>query len=119
MHNKAKQTQDNDHWREYKNYRATLNSKIDNQKQDYIKKKLDSSEDRWKTLNDINNKTTFTSPRSIIYKDSIITNIQEICNMANNYYISSIRKLRENIPKTAVTPIDIIKRIYPRSKITL
>ena len=39
--------------------------------------------------------------------------------MANSYYISSIRKLRENIPKTAVTPIDIIKRIYPRSKVTL
>ena len=39
--------------------------------------------------------------------------------MANNYYISSIRKLRENIPKTAVTPIDIIKKIYPRSKVTL
>merc|ERR1712240_568177 len=119
MHTKAKQTQENEHWREYKNYRATLNSKIDKQKQNYIKKKLDSSEDRLKTLNDINNKTTFTSPRSIIYKDSIITNIQEICNMANNYYISSIRKIRENIPQTAVTPIDIIKRIYPRSKVTL
>jgi len=39
--------------------------------------------------------------------------------MANSYYISSIRKLRENIPKTAVTPIYIIKRIYPRSKVTL
>ena len=39
--------------------------------------------------------------------------------MTNNYYISSIRKLTENIPNTAVTPIDIIKRIYPRSKVTL
>ena len=45
MHNKAKLTQDNDHWREYKNYRATINKKIDNQKQEYIKKKLDNSED--------------------------------------------------------------------------
>merc|ERR1712240_317861 len=119
MHNKAKQTQDNDHWREYKNYRATLNKKIDKQKQDYIKKKLDNSEDRWKTLNNINNKKTFTSPRSIIHKETIITNIKEICNLANNYYISLIRKLRENIPKISVTPIDIIKKIYPRSKVTL
>merc|ERR1711873_25446 len=79
----------------------------------------DNSEDRWKTLNEISNKTTFTSPRSIIYKDSIITNIQEICNIANDYYISSIKKLRDNIPQTSVTPIDIIKRIYPRSQATL
>merc|ERR1712240_944761 len=113
MHNKAKQTQQNDDWREYKNYRATINKQIDRQKQEYINKKLDNSEDRWKTLNEINNKTTFTSPRSIIYKDTIITNIQEICNMANDYYITSIKKLRDNIPQTSVTPIDIIKRIYP------
>merc|ERR1712240_891276 len=119
MHKKAKQTQQNDDWREYKNYRATINKQIDRQKQEYINKKLDNSEDRWKTLNEINNKSTFTSPRSIIYKDSIITNIQEICNIANNYYISSIKKLRDNIPLTSVTPIDIIKRIYPRSQATL
>ena len=119
MHTKAKQTQEDKHWREYKNYKATLNKKIDKQKQDYIKKKLDNSEDRWKTLNDINNKNTFTSPRSIIHKETIITNLKEICNLANNYYINSIRKLRENIPKITVTPIDIIKKIYPRSKVTL
>merc|ERR1712240_744109 len=119
MHTKAKQTQEDEHWREYKNYKATLNKKIDKQKQDYIKKKLDNSEDRWKTLNDINNKNTFTSPRSIIHKETIITNLKEICNLANNYYINSIRKLRENIPKITVTPINIIKKIYPRSKVTL
>merc|ERR1712240_629180 len=119
MHKKAKQTQENDNWREYKNYRATINKQIDGQKQEYINKKLDNSKDRWKTVNEINNKTTFTSPRSIIYKDSIITNIQEICNIANDYYISSIKKLRDNIPQTSVTPIDIIKRIYSRSQATL
>merc|ERR1711955_165120 len=107
MHKKAKQTQENYDWREYKNYRATIN------------KKLDNSKDRWKTLNEINNKSTFTSPRSIIHKDSIITNIQEICNIANDYYINSIKKLRDNLPQTNVTPIDILKRIYPRSQATL
>merc|ERR1712243_128683 len=119
MHNKAKQTQDNDDWREYKNYRAAINKQIDRQKQEYINKKLNNSEDRWKTLNEINNKSTFTSPRNIIHKDSIITNIQEICNIANDYYISSIKKLRDNIPQTNVTPIDILMKIYKRSQTTL
>merc|ERR1712240_73174 len=84
-----------------------------------INKKLNSSEDRWKTLNEINNKSTFTSPRSIIHNDAIITNIQEICNIANEYYINSIKTLREKIPQTNVTPIDILKKIYKRSQTML
>merc|ERR1712243_510272 len=98
---------------------GTINKQIDRQKQEYINKKLDNSKDRWKTLNEINNKSTFTSPRSIIHKDSIITNIQEICNIANDYYISSFKKLRDNIPQTNVTPIDILKKIYQQSQATL
>merc|ERR1712240_335583 len=119
MHNKAKQTQQDEDWREYKNQRATINKQVDKQKQEYITKKLNNSENRWKTLNDINNKPTFTSPRSIIHKDAITTNIQEICNIANNYYINSIKTLRETIPQTTVTPIDILKKIYKRSQTTL
>merc|ERR1711954_230420 len=99
IHNKAKQTQQDDDWREYKNQRATINKQVDNQKQEYITKRLNNSENRWKTLNDINNKSTFESPRSIIHKDAITTNIQEICNIANNYYINSIKTLRENSSK--------------------
>merc|ERR1712240_244139 len=82
IHNKTKRTQHDDDWREYKNQRATINKKVDKQKQEYITKKLNNSENRWKTLNEINNKTTFESPRSIIHKDAITTNIQEICNIA-------------------------------------
>merc|ERR1712243_133998 len=106
IHNKAKQTQQDDDWREYKNQRATINKQVDNQKQEYITKKL-------------NNKSTFESPRSIIHKDAITTNIQEICNIANNYYINSIKTLRERIPQTAVTPIDILKKIYKRQQTIL
>merc|ERR1712240_982285 len=105
--------------REYKNQRAIINKQVDKQKQEYITNKLNNSENRWKTLNDINNKSTFASPRSIIHKDAITTNIQEICNIANNYYINSIKTLRERIPQTTVTPIDILKKIYKRQQSTL
>ena len=96
-----------------------LNKKINKQKQDYINKKLDNSGDRWKTLKELNNTKTFTSPRSIINKEEIITNIKEICNIANNHYINSIRTLREKIPKITTTPIEILKKIYPRVEATL
>merc|ERR1711889_34457 len=38
---------------------------------------------------------------------------------ANDYYINSIKKLRDTIPQTNVTPIDILKKIYKRSQTTL
>ena len=66
-----------------------------------------------------NNTKTFTSPRSIINKEEIITNIKDICNIANNHFINSIRKLRDNIPKITTTPVEILKKIYPRVETTL
>merc|ERR1712240_586638 len=113
LHTKAKQTQDANDWKEYKNNKATLNKKINKQKTEYINKKLDQSIDRWKTLKEINNTKSFRSPRSITNKDEITSNIKEICNIANNFYINSIRKLRENIPKIMTTPVEILKKIYP------
>jgi len=38
MHTRAKQTQENDHWRVYKNQKAILNKNINKQKQEYIKR---------------------------------------------------------------------------------
>merc|ERR1712240_198451 len=74
LHTKAKQTQDANDWKEYKNNKATLNKKISKQKTEYINKKLEKSSDRWKTLKEINNTKSFTSPRSITNKDKITTN---------------------------------------------
>merc|ERR1712240_72218 len=103
----------------YKNKKATLNKKINKLKTEYINKKLDKSSHRWKTLKEINNTKSFTSPRSITHKDEITTNIREICNIANNYYIESFRIRRENIPSITTTPIEILKKIYPRVETTL
>ena len=44
MHNEAKQTQQDEDWREYRNHRAVINKQIDKQKQEYINKKLNNSE---------------------------------------------------------------------------
>merc|ERR1712240_697918 len=85
------------------------NKKTNKQKTEYINKKLDKSSDQWKTLIEIINTKSFTSPRSITNKDEITTNIKEICNIDNNFYINSIKKLRENIPKIMTSPVEILK----------
>merc|ERR1711947_2822 len=67
---------------------------------------------RGKTLQDINNTKGITTPRNIIHNNKIYNNIQHISEIANNYYIDSIKNIRNNtIP---VSPIDILKNIYPR-----
>ena len=52
---RAKHIGDKTDWTEYKNNKATLNKEIQTNKTNYINKKLNSSTDRWRTLQDINN----------------------------------------------------------------
>ena len=81
----------------------------------YIANKLNSANDRWKALKDLNNKNQITAPRNIIKDDKIYNNPNDICNIANNYYIDTIKKLREQIPNIPVKPVDVLKQIYPRN----
>ena len=57
-----------------------------------------------------------TTPRNIIHKDVIYNNPQKICNIANKYYINTIREFWNKIPNIPVTPIEILKNIYPRAQ---
>ena len=118
LHIRAKHTGDTTDWTEYKNVKSTINKQITQNKTKYINKKLDNSKHRWKTIQDINNTKGITTPRSIIHNNKIYNNTQQICNIANNYYIDSIQKIRDNIPQVPVSPIDILKNIYPRSQNT-
>merc|ERR1712240_226133 len=116
LHTKAKQTQDTNHWNEYKNNKATLNKKINKQTTEYINKKLDKSSNRWKTLKEINNTKSFTSPRSITNKEKITTNIKEICNIANNFDINSIKKTKRKHTKHNDNTSRNLKKDLPKSQ---
>ena len=113
LHIRAKHTGDTTDWTEYKNNKATINKEISTNKTNYINKKLNNSTDRWKTLQDINNTKGITTPRNIIHNNKIYNNIQQICEIANNHNIDSIKTLRDNIPHIPVSPIDILKTYTP------
>ena len=55
------------------------------------------------------------SPRNIIKNNKIYNNPKHICNIANNFYINTIKKIREEIPDIPVKPIEVLKQIYPRN----
>merc|ERR1711954_500391 len=108
---RAKHTGNTTHWTEYKNNKPIVNKEITLNKTNYINKKLDNSTDRWKTLQNINNTKGITTPRNMIHNNKIYNNIQQICDIANNYYIDSIQKLRDNICQVPIYSIDILKNI--------
>ena len=55
LYNKAKQTKCNEDWLKYKNTKTSVNKEISQLRKKYITDKLDSSNDRWKTVKDLNN----------------------------------------------------------------
>merc|ERR1712240_255237 len=115
LYNKAKSTKNNEDWLNYKDKKARINKDAANQRKKYIANKLNSANDRWKTLKDLNNKNPITTPRNIMEGNKIYNNPKDICNIANNYYIDTIKKLREQIPNNPVKPVDVLKEIYPRN----
>merc|ERR1712240_978051 len=115
LYNKAKSTKNNEDWLNCKNKKARLNKDAAQQRKKYIANKLNSANDRWKTLKDLNNKNPITTPRNIMEGNKIYNNPKDICNIANNYYIDTIKKLREQIPNIPVKPVEVLKQIYPRN----
>ena len=115
LYNKARKTKCNEDWLKYKNTKARLNKEISQQKKKHISNKLNNSNDRWKTLKELNNTNSITTPRNIIKNNKIYNNPKDICNIANNYYINTIKKLREQIPNIPVKPVEVLKQIYPRN----
>ena len=109
LHIRAKHTKDNTDWTEYKNLKATLNKEIHTNKTNYINKRLDDSNDRWSTLQDINNTKGVTTPRNIIHNNKIFNYIQDICNIANDHYIDQGAAVRPfldqiNTRRSVMTP---------------
>merc|ERR1711867_387068 len=111
----AKLSRDDNDWLNYKNTKSIVNKEISQNKTKFINNKLNNSNDRWSTIKNINNNNPPSTPRSISHNDKIINNPQTIADIANHYYIDTIAKLRNNIPKIPITPIEILKNIYPRN----
>ena len=75
LHIKAKKTKDIEDWNKYKNTKATINKLVSQHKTKYITRKLDDSEDWWKTIQDLNNKGATTTPRNIIHVNAIYSDV--------------------------------------------
>merc|ERR1712240_451284 len=54
-------------------------------------------------------------PRLILHDGNLVTSIRKIVNIANNFFIDKIRKIRESFPiNNNVTPLEILQNLVPK-----
>ena len=99
-------------------YRHQLNiNKYDDQNLDniengnYINDKI-----MWKNFKTITNNNKQVPPRNINHNGKFITSIKDICDIANQFYIDKIKKIRDNFTiNNKINPINILSSLIKRN----
>ena len=103
--NQAIVNNDQNTWRELKNFRNNLNKNIDFHKSQYIENKLKNKSTQWKFVKQFNGVNKQQIPNNITFKGKQVTSPKEIAKIANNFFVDKFLKIRENFTKTDVDPI--------------
>merc|ERR1712240_205865 len=105
---------DNDSWRQFRTNRNILDKNINKIKQDYLKNKFIETNDRWKMIKDYNGNNRTHPPSCIIHNGHSITSPKEISNIALNFFVEKVTKIRKSFSKNAVGPIQLLSSLIPR-----
>merc|ERR1712240_403560 len=106
---------DNDSWRQFRTNRNILDKNINKIKQDYLKNKFIETNDRWKMIKDYNGNNRTHPPSCIIHNGHSITSPKEISNIALNFFVEKVTKIRESFSKNPVGPIQLLSSLIPRN----
>ena len=80
-------------WNEHKNFKATLDKDIAARQSQYTNRKLNNSNDRWKTVREVNNNLKSQPPRTLVTNTKVIYKLVDICNIVNTFYINVINEI--------------------------
>ncbi len=115
MLNEAISSNDQNKWRDFKNYRNSL-SKITNEaKSNYCRANFKDKNKQWKFLKSFNNSNKQQIPNNITYNNKQITSPKEIATISNNFFIDKINKIRETFTPTDIDPIKLLSQLIPRT----
>ena len=79
---------------------------------------MGNNSNNWKFLKNFNKCKKSRPPDRLNYNGKIITNPYEISNIANNYFISKVEKIRRNFKRDNISPIEILENLIPKSNTT-
>ena len=132
LHKIAKDSNNADDWRIFRAQRNLVNNLNKSNKSAYYNYKLNiqrdengdenkyqndvKSKEMWKTFKELSNTSTQVPPRLILHDGKLVTSIKKIVNIANNFFIEKIQKIRNSFPTTnGVTPLEILEFLVPKN----
>ena len=96
-------------WNIYKKLRNKINNKLKYEEKFYQKVKLQGlrggSAKSWKIVKNILNWQTSSSPSKLFYKGSLITKAQNVADAQNEFFVTKITKIKEELPNPKSDPL--------------
>ena len=69
----------------------------------------------WGTFQKLTSTNKQVPPRVILHKGNLVTSVKEIVNIANDFFIEKICKIRESFPVNEnISPMEILQRLVPK-----
>ena len=118
----AKDKDDQDSWRRFKNLRNQCHKNLSKDKKVYTKSKLDENNDeheKWETAKEILGWQSKVSPTVLQDRGKTVTSPKEIAESLNFNFLSKVAKIARNIPESTVDPILNYSKLMTNKSCTL
>ena len=111
----AAETQNIEDWQEYKKLRNSITKTLQQEKKIWQEKKLKScgnnSGSVWKNVKTWLGWSSGASPTRLVENGSVYNKPKDLSQIMNNYFVSKVKNLRDNLPPNPGDPLALVKRI--------
>ena len=131
LHKIAKGSNNEEDWRKFRAQRNLVTKMNKGNKSNYynyrlnIKKNENGDESKyqndiqskvmWGTFKNLTNTSKQAPPRVIIYNGNLVTSVKKIVNIANEFFVEKVRKIRESFPVNFnISAIEILQKLVPK-----
>ena len=131
LHRIAKGTNSQDDWRRFRAQRNLVIKLNKVNKSNYynfrlnIKKNENGDEDKyqndvqskimWGTFKNLTNTNKQVPPRVILHNGNLVTSVKKIVNIANEYFVEKISKIRASFPLNLnISALEILQKLVPK-----
>ena len=133
LHRIAKGTNNEEDWRNFraqrnlvtkinkanksKYFNYQLNIKKNDNGDEYKYQNDVQSKIMWGTFKNLTNTNKQVPPRVILHNGNLVTSVKKIVNIANEFFIDKISKIRESFPvNTSISALKILQNLVPKCK---
>ena len=120
---KAAESQNIEDWEEFKKLRNSINKTIKSEKKQWQSKKLETfgndTRSIWKNVKNWLGWSSGGPPTKLVDNGKVYTKPKDISSILNNFFVTKVRKLRQNIPPSPGDPLALLRRLMKNQKCTM